>query len=382
MKTSLYTAILPAIFLLSACGSDGANGDAGSYQKALKQFESGQFAAANVELMNAAKSMPGDASVYILRARVFLKLGDGVAAEGQVAQARDLNGDAKILATLATEAALLQKDTVKAARLIDAAGGAFESPGDQERLTGERMMLDREFGGAIRQFEAARAISPNDGRVAIGLGHVQLLTGDYAGAEQSATTAIELNPRWSGAHILAARTALFQQQYPAALSHFDKAAALDKNNVAAIFGKASVYGEMGNMAEMQNWTDRGRKLEPADPFGMFLLARLAANKNDYKRAYGLMEQTGDGLAEDAVASTFAGEMAIKMGYTAKAINHFERAIAVAPEITHLYVLLAHAQLVNKEPAAALATLRKFDAFTPLPEEVVELRAKIGAMGAV
>ncbi len=381
MLKSFCYAILPAIFMLSACGG-GVDNDSNSYQKALAQYDRGKFAAANVELMNAAKSMPGNADIYILRARVFLKMGDGVAAEGQVAQARDLNGDAKILATLAAEAALLQKDTVKAARLIDAAGGAFESPGDQERLTGERMMLDRDFGGAIRQFEAARAINPKNGRIAIGHGHVQLLTGDYTGAAQSAATAIALNPQWSGAHILAGRTAMFQQQYPAALSHFDAALGLDQNNVAAIFGKASVYGELGKMADMQNWVDRGRKLEPADPFGMFLLARLAASKNDYKRAYGLMEQSGDGLAEDAVASTFAGEMAIKMGYTAKAISHFERAIAVAPEITHLYVLLAHAQLANKEPAAALATLRKFDAFDPLPEEVLELRAKIGGLGAV
>ncbi len=375
MKKLVRFAVLPSIIMLiSACGNSVDDG--GAFQKAEKLFANGDFSAANVELMNAATTQPQAAGLHVLRARVFLKLGDGVAAEGQVAQARDLGADAKILATLATEAALLQKDTVKAARLIVAANGAFESPSDEARLTAERLMLERDFGGAAAQFTAAQSISPNDGRIAIGLGHVQLLTGDYANAAASAKTAIALNPRWSAAHILAGRVALFQQQFTSSLAHFDAALKLEPKNVGAIFGKASTFGEMNKPTEMQKWVDVGRKLSPDDPNGLFLQARLTANKGDFKRAYALMEQTGDGLAEDALANTFAGEMAIKMGYTAKAIGYYERAIAVAPEITHLQILLAEAQLANKEPAAALATLRQFDKFTPLPEEVAELRAKI------
>ena len=379
MKKFVRFFVLPSVItLISACGNSSDGG--GAYQKAQKLFSRGDFNAANVELMNAVIAQPKAANIYVLRARVFLKMGDGVAAEGQVAQARNLGADAKILATLATEAALLQKDTVKAARLIESANGAFESPADQARLSGERMLLDREFGGAAAQFTAAQAIDPKDGRVAIGMGHVQLLTGDYTSAAASAKTAIALNPEWSGAHILAGRVALFQGQFLASLEQFDAALKLDPANVTAMFGKATVFGEMNRTADMQKWTISGRQLAPADPYGLFLLARLAAGKNDFKRAYALMEQTGEGLADDAVAATFAGEMAIQMGYTAKAIGYFERAIAVAPQISHLHILLANAQLANKEPAAASATLRKFDTFIPLPQEVTELRAQIAEAG--
>ena len=366
------------ITLISACGN--SSDDGGAYQRAQKLFARGDFNAANVELMNAVIARPKAANIYVLRARVFLKMGDGVAAEGQVAQARNLGADAKILATLATEAALLQKDTVKATRLIQSANGAFESPADEARLSGERLMIDRDLVGAASQFAAAQIADPNDGRAAIGLGHVQLLSGDYARAAVSAKTAIALNPDWSGAHILAGRVAMFQGQPTASLAHFDDALKLDSRNVTAMFGKATVLGEMNRPADMQKWVDRGRKLAPSDPYGMFLQALLAADKDDFNRAYTLMEQTGEGLADDAVAATFAGEMAIKMGYTAKAIGYFERAIAMAPQIIQLQILLADAQLANKEPAAALATLRQFDAITPLPEGVAELRARITAAG--
>ncbi len=380
MKTIKSALLIPAVcLLLSACG-DGS--EISPFERAEKLYAKGDFAAANIELMLAASEQPKEADIYLLRARVFVRLGDGVAAEGAVAQARSLGGDAKSLATLAVEAALLQKDVVKAARLIAAAGGEFEQPADEARLTGEKLLLERDFGGAAQQFEQALAADAKDSRVYIGLGHVQMLTGNYTKAAESAKTAIALAPDWIGPHVLAGRVAMFQEQYPKSNEHFDAAMTIDRNNVIPIFGKAAVFGEMGKAAEMQKWVSRGLKIAPDDPYGLYLQAKLFAQKGDFKRAYVLMDMADEGLADDAVAVTFAGDVAIKMGYTAKAIGQFERAIALAPEITHLRFLLAKAQLTNNEPDSASDTLRHFDKFNPQPAEVAELKAEIDKASGV
>jgi cellulose synthase operon protein C len=371
----MKTFFLSAATALTLCACSVQSGGA-TLSAAQALYDRGDFVAANVALMNAVAARPSDPAIQLLRARVFLQIGNGVAAEGAAAQARALGAQAPVLATLAAEAALLQNDTAKAARLIAAADGVFEHPWDQERLNAQRMLLDREYHGALEQFAVAAVTGPNDPRNHIGLGNAQMLTGDYTGALRSAETAIALKPALVAPYMLAGRTALFQQHFAAALGYFDTALKREPKNAAAMFGKASVFGDTGQHVEMQKWVRRGRKIAPGDPFGLFLAARLAANSGDFERAHVLMEQAGDGLAGDAIAATFAGEMAIRMGYTATAIGHFERAIAAAPQITHIYILLAGAQAANNEPAAALATLRRFDSFDPLPAEVAELRARI------
>jgi tetratricopeptide (TPR) repeat protein len=379
MKTIRSATLIPAIcLLLSACGANEVD----PFERAEILYAKGDFAAANIELMVAVNDRPNESDIHLLRARVFARLGDGVAAEGAVSQARSLGADANILATLAVEAALLQKDVVKAARLIAAAEGEFEKPADEARLTGEKMLLERDFGGATQQFEQALAIDAKDSRVHIGLGHVRMLTGNYIKAAESAQAAIALSPDLIGAHILAGRVAMFQGQHPKSIEHFDTALTIDSNNAVPIFGKAAAFGEMGKAAEMQQWVSRGLKIVPADPYGLYLQAKLFARKGDFKRAHVLMEQADEGLADDAVAMTFAGEVAIKMGYTAKAIGRFERAIALAPEINHLQFLLAKAQLTNNEPDSALITLRHFDKFNPQPAEVAELKTEIAKVGGV
>jgi cellulose synthase operon protein C len=378
MNRFAFSSFAPAtLMLLSACGSAER---VGTLANAQQQYAKGEYAAANVELMSAVTADPTNAEIHLLRARVFLRLDDGVAAEGEVAQARDLGANSRSVATLLVESALLQNDAPKAGRLIVAVGGQFEKPADEARLTGERMVLDRDFGGALQQFETALAQDAADGRIVTGIGHIQMLTGQNAKAEESAKRAIALSPDRIGAHVLAGRVAFFQQRYRLSLTHYNNALKLNEKNPIPIFGTAAAYGELDDAANMQKWVTRGLKLAPGYPYGLYLQAKLLANKGDIKQAYILMEQAGDGLADDVAATTFGGELAIKMGYTAKAIGQFENAIALAPQITHLQVLLANAQFANKEPAAALNTLHRFDAFNPQPAEVTDLKAAIAAAG--
>jgi len=101
--------LLLALALLSgaaACANTGGS----AFDRGTKAFEEGDVRTARVEFMNALQANPGDRASRIMQARVLLALGDGVAAESEIARARQSGVPAAETRHLLAHARLLQND--------------------------------------------------------------------------------------------------------------------------------------------------------------------------------------------------------------------------------------------------------------------------------
>jgi tetratricopeptide (TPR) repeat protein len=96
--------------------------------------------------------------------------------------------------------------------------------------------------GALRQFQEAGFIDPQDAWPLLQESDLYQQVGDYANAEQRARSAIQLNPSLTPAYVLLGMALYQQGQEAEALASFDKALMLEPGNRAATFYQALILG--------------------------------------------------------------------------------------------------------------------------------------------
>ena len=235
---------LAAALALAAC----ANAEGTPFQRGEAAFERGDMRTARVELMNALQADPDDRAARILQARVQLALGDGVAAESELARARQLGVPIEQTRHLFAHARLLQNDPQGA--LNEAAAAPPSYAGYAARIRGRAFMALGDNGNAAAEFDRAVRLAPRDGAVWTDVGRFRRSTGDVAGALRAVDRALAAAPRNAEALVLRGELTRGQYGLAAALPWFDRALDVDPGNVAALLERAITYGDLGRMTDM------------------------------------------------------------------------------------------------------------------------------------
>ncbi|APG61720.1 hypothetical protein LPB140_01480 [Sphingorhabdus lutea] len=328
-----------SLTFLAAASLYGCGAQTDSFNKAQSYFNAGQYASANVELLNAVKQNPDNKDVQILRAKLMIELGDGYAAESAALSARNLGGDPAVISTLLAEAALIQGNVRKSREQVDAAKGAFAMPADEYRLRGELALINKEQDEARSLFQKALEIDPKDAKTLINLGNIYLSAGEIIPAYKTALLAIEAAPQKIGGHILAGRAALQAQQYDRTILHLEDAKKLDANNSLAAFTRAAAFERLGRYDEMAENVALGRKTAPNSPYGQYLDGILEAQKGNYRSAVNLLEAANAQLPGDAVILAWLAESHFNLGNKWQAITAAEKANKLVPNDDYYRKLL-------------------------------------------
>jgi tetratricopeptide (TPR) repeat protein len=127
---------------------------------------------------------------------------------------------------------------------------------------------------------------PNKAKEELQKANEALVKGELNKADQHATEALEIAPRYARAMTLRAILMIAKQDFSTALRFANSAAAIDPMLPITQFVRASVYNSLGNPDQAQVAAEQGLRLD-ASWQGHFELARALMEKKDFKQA--LME---------------------------------------------------------------------------------------------
>jgi cellulose synthase operon protein C len=336
---------------LAACGGQAGT----SYERGAAAFESGDIRTARVELLNALQQDPDNKAARILQARVQLALGDGAAAEGEIARARQSGASVEDTAHLLAEARLLQGDAEGALREAARAGRAHFAYA--QRIIGRAAMATGDGTAAGAAFDRALAAAPNDSEVWTDLAGFRRANGDLAGAIQAADRAVAARPRNAEALILRGELTRGQYGLAAAIPWFSRALEVDPGNVDALLERAATYADMGHNRDMLGDARKVITLTGGHPRAFYLEALLAARARDFDLAKRLWTRTNGAFDETPAGILLVSAIDFQTGNEEQAARRLATLVEQQPANRRARRLLAAAQWRMNDPAAVVATLR-------------------------
>jgi tetratricopeptide (TPR) repeat protein len=334
---------------------------AGAARAAMARAETfraqGDNRAARIELMNAIKAAPRDTAPRIAQARVHLALFDAAGAEGELTRALELGADRVAVRAPMAEALLLQGRADGALEWLGQGPVPASDAAYAARTLGRAQMALGNMDGARSAFDRALQFTPDDSLLWTDIARYRIAAGDQAGGAEAADHAVQLDPDNVRALQLRGEQTRSQMGLAAALPWFERALAVDPNDVSVLGEYAATLGDMGRMRDMLKAARQIVALRPDNPRGYVLQAVLAARAGRFSLARTLIQKTGGALERVPAVMQVEGVIEFQLGNYRQAIDRFERLADAQPHNARAAELLARALYAEGEHEMLLARFR-------------------------
>lgn len=351
-----------ALLLTLLCGATAApaadrQAAHGAVAEAVEQLYAGNPQVARIEMLNAIKADDGWALAHALQGRVYLALGDGVAAEAELGRAINLGMAEAKLQHLLLHAWLLQKDYDRVLNSALAEAAPPVSRGYAARIVADAAIVRGDFNRAAANFDRAINLSPNSGQLWTDIGNFRLLGGNVGGAIEAAARAVSLSPHNIDAMMLMGKLVRDQYGLLAALPWFDAILERDPGHVPAMVQAAATLGDAGRAGDMLAMTRRIQKLEPGNPDAWYLQAVLAARAGNAELARALLYRINDEkMAAVPGLRLLKAVLDLSTGNSEQAIAQLDDIVKAQPENLKARRLLGTAMWRAGDSRAAIAVL--------------------------
>lgn len=321
----------------------------------LNTLEAGNYSAARTNAQHAIAAAPKLAIAHAVLARAYLELGDGLAAEAELARATDAGLSVGRLHQLQAHARLLQGDADGA--LDETAEVLPRYAGYATRIRARALASQ---GDGVQAQAVLRALldrMPTDAAAWTDLGRIRLTAGDIGGASDAAARAATLAPREPAALTLQAEVVRSRYGLVAALPWFAAALRSDAYYHPALIEYAATLGELGRNTEMLAATRDALLARPGSPQALYLQAVLAARAGRATLARTLLQRAGGAIAGLPGSLLLSASLDYTEGKPEQAAVTWQRLVALQPLNVSARRLLGAALLRSGNPNDALETLR-------------------------
>lgn len=324
---------------------------------AVTQLYAGKPNVARIELLNAIKADGQWPLAHALLGRVYLAIGDGVAAEAELNRAIALGLPDTQVQHLRLHAWLLQQDYDQVFNAPEVTSVPPVSRGYAARIRAGAAIARNDLTLATRQFDLALAMTPNNAQLWTDIGNFRLLGGNVGGAIEATIRAVNINPRNIEAMMLMGKLIRDQYGLLAALPWFESVLELDPNNVPAMVQAAATLGEAGRASDMLAMTRRVQAVEPGNPDAWYLQAVLAARAGKVDLARALLYRIKDEKM-DAVPGVklLKAVLDLSTGNSEQAIALLDDIVKSQPENLKARRLLGTAMWRAGDARSAIAVL--------------------------
>jgi putative PEP-CTERM system TPR-repeat lipoprotein len=323
----------------------------------------GDFKAAGIQLRNALRQRPQDASARLMLGQVALQSGDPASAEKELRKALEFGQDPDAVLPSLARAMIELGESEK---LIKEFGARkLANPKAHAAFTASlglaHLRLDR-LHDAAESFRSALEIDPELASARLGLARLLAIQGRIDEANQVVDRVVATHPKAVDAWLLQSDLRLFAGDRAGATASLEKAIEADANSLTARFALIQVLISLRDFDAAARQVDAARKLS-GDLRVPYFESLIAFGRNDLKKARESAQQVLKIAPDNVPALVLAGAIELSSGQAAAAAAHLRRAVALAPKLAGARRLLVRAYLGTAQPARALETLQPLIAST-------------------
>jgi tetratricopeptide (TPR) repeat protein len=226
---------------------------------------------------------------------------------------------------------------------------------DSIMADGKRKMSEKDFIGAIRDFNRIIRSNPNQVEAFIARAKAKFNMSEYDAALLDAQKSIELKPNLEDAHFMLGEIYLAKQKYSDALPEFDKTLEINPNNDEAFRGKIFSIYYSGKEKEAFELIETAISKDSQKSIYYYIKGILNINKGKYSRA---LENFDKALTLNAGKNEFniylnRGIVYLELEENEAGLRDLEKAIELAPGNASAYHSRGRIYYANKQYAEAV-----------------------------
>jgi putative PEP-CTERM system TPR-repeat lipoprotein len=361
-------------------------------------MDKGDYQGALLEMRNIVRLNPQNVTAHFRLGQVSLRLGDPVAGEKELRQAREMGFDAHSVNPLLAQAYMAQgkykellrefspqglpADQASGLLIMRAAAqlatgdnaGAQTSAAEAERLMPQSVdaqlnsariaLALHDLSGAETKVQRALSINPKSADALLLKGQLQNLRGDRVGAINTFGEAIAIAPNLASARLERANSLVASNQDAKAREDVEAVLKVAPNNALAVYLKGAILARARDYAGADAALTRLGSYTAQFPRGFYFLALVKYNLGQGEQA---AEAAAHYLARNPTepdAIKLAASIEIAGRRYSNAITYLTRALDLGQADAEILDLLGQAYSLNGQPAQAVQSLERASALAP------------------
>ncbi len=323
-----------AVLLLAPALLWAAN-DRAEAQAALKYglaYErAGNLQAASAELARAVAADPGWPDARMALARIMLALGNGLGAEAEVRQARDLGLSADATRVAMAHAALLQGEPARALTELRDGPIPDRNRAYAARIAGNAHLELGQFNPSRDAFDEAIRLDRNNSQLWADIARFRHANADIGGAAGAIDLALQLNRDNMDAVLVKAMLVREKDGLLPSLGWYERVIKAKPDHIDALIEYAATLGDAGRYHDMLRITRRVLALNAGNARALLLQATLAARAEHYDLAQRILFRIGDPLHDLPAFLLVSAVVEEELGNHNLAASHASRLLDQQPD---------------------------------------------------
>lgn len=340
-----------SIFVLSAnCAALAATGDNSKSQEfvedAQQYLDKGDINAAVIQLKNALQQDPNNISARKLLGEIYLRAGNGPAAEKELKAAQQRGANDKDIQIQIARAYMLQS---KFDKVLKELKDDVTDPKHRLQVLlarGQAYLGINELKDAEQAFTEAEKLKNDAIQPKIGLARILAVQNKVKEAEAKIDAALAIKADSAEALVLKGGIRRLSRDLEGAVQAFDKAIEANKNNLRARLGRAAALIDLNKDVEAEADLQAVFQRSQKHPLANYLAALSLAKKKDFAGAQEAIQRGGPALDNHMPSVFLSGAVNYGLNQLEQAAANLGRFVGENPKNVRARKLLG-ATLVRK-----------------------------------
>lgn len=356
LSLSIALALAAAGFL-PGCDSSANLTEQEHIQRAKDFEDQGKLNVSIIELKNAIQKNPDSPQARLLLGQVYLKTGQGAAAEKELTRAEKLGVSRETLKPLLGDALLMMGEYK---RVLDEI-----HPGDQTsrvnlaritQIRADAMMRQGQIKESCALFQQALDTDKTHVPTYWGLANCAVAERDMPKARAWLDDALKLGTEVARTWIGIGNLEQYNKNQPGALAAFTSALKVEPDNQEALQNRAALNLGLGHLDAAQADVDRINRLAPRTVAAHYLKGLLNFERKKYAEARSALDDVFKLTPDHMPSVLLAGATAHELGAYQQAESLLNRFLGRYPHHAYARRVLASTQIRQNQADRALETL--------------------------